>query len=120
MLSRQGCLELLERSGIKIAGRNACVVGRSNIVGTPMAMLLQRRDATVSVVHSRTPDPSAICSKADIVVAAVGSAEIVKASWIKPGAAVLDVGTNPVEVRDSVCTGLYGGWQGPSVGCQDR
>ncbi|KAK9814038.1 hypothetical protein WJX73_009858 [Symbiochloris irregularis] len=93
----KGCLELLKRSGIQISGRNACIIGRSNIVGTPMAMLLQRHDATVSVVHSRTADPAPIVSRADIVVAAVGNAEMVRAAWVKPGAAVLDVGTNPVE-----------------------
>lgn len=97
-LFRQGCLELLQRSGIRVAGRTACVIGRSNIVGTPVALLLQRHDATVSVVHSRTPDPAPIVSRADIVVAAVGAAEMVKPEWIKPGAAVLDVGTNPVDV----------------------
>lgn len=92
----KGCIELLERSGVAISGKRAVVVGRSNIVGMPAAMLLQRRDATVTVVHSRTPHPEELIRQADIVIAAVGIAEFVKADWLKPGAAVIDVGINPV------------------------
>ena len=92
----KGCIELLERSGITIKGKRAVVIGRSNIVGTPAAMLLQRRDATVTVVHSRTPHPEEIVRQADIVIAAVGVPEFVKGSWLKPGCAVIDVGINPV------------------------
>ena len=77
-------------------GKRAVVVGRSNIVGTPAAALLQRRDATVSVVHSRTQDAASLIRQADIVVAAVGVPEFVKGDWLKPGAAVIDVGINPV------------------------
>jgi 5,10-methylene-tetrahydrofolate dehydrogenase/methenyl tetrahydrofolate cyclohydrolase len=95
----QGCMELLERSGIEISGKRAVVVGRSNIVGTPAALLLQRRDATVTVVHSRTRDGAAICREADIVIAACGKAEMLTSDWIKPGAVVIDVGINAVDVR---------------------
>ena len=89
-----GCLELLERSGVSIAGKRAVVVGRSNIVGMPVAALLQAKDATVTVVHSKTKNISKIVREADIVVAAVGQAQFVKGSWLKPGAVVVDVGTN--------------------------
>ena len=89
---------MLERKGVQIAGKRAVVVGRSNIVGTPAAHLLQRRDATVTVVHSRTPDGAAICREADIVVAACGRAEMLTGDWIKPGAVVIDVGINAVDV----------------------
>lgn len=92
----KGCMVLLERSGIDIKGKTACVVGRSNIVGLPAALLLQNRDATVTMVHSRTPDAAAVCRQADIVIAACGRAEMVTADWIKPGAAVIDVGINAV------------------------
>ena len=92
----RGCIELLERSGIAISGKRAVVLGRSNIVGTPAAMLLQRRDATVTVVHSRTPNPEQIVREADIVIAAIGVAGFVKGDWLKPGCAVVDVGINPV------------------------
>lgn len=91
-----GCIELLERYKIPIAGKRAVVVGRSNIVGLPASLLLQNRDATVTVVHSRTPNAEKICSEADIVIAACGKAEMVTAAWIKPGAAVIDVGINAV------------------------
>lgn len=74
------------------------MVGRSNIVGTPAAMLLQRRDATVTVVHSRTPNGQQICSQADIVIAACGKAEMITGDWIKDGAVVIDVGINAVDV----------------------
>ena len=94
----QGCIELLERSGVSISGKSACVVGRSNIVGTPAAMLLQRRDATVTVVHSRTPNGQQLCSQADIVIAACGKAEMITGDWIKEGAVVIDVGINAVDV----------------------
>ncbi len=85
---------------MQIAGKRAVVVGRSNIVGTPAAQLLQRRDATVTVVHSRTPDGAAICAEADIVIAACGRAEMLTGDWIKPGAVVIDVGINAVDVSD--------------------
>ena len=91
-------MELLDRAGVQISGKRAVVIGRSNIVGTPVAMLLQRRDATVTVVHSRTPNAQEICAAADIIIAAVGVPEMVKGDWVKPGAAVIDVGTNAVDV----------------------
>ena len=93
----KGSIELLERSNIPIEGKSAVVVGRSNIVGTPAAMLLQRRNATVTVVHSRTPDPERYIKQADIVIAACGIAKFVQGSWLKPGAAVIDVGINAVD-----------------------
>lgn len=89
-----GCIELLERSGAVIKGANAVVLGRSNIVGLPAAMLLLHRDATITVCHSRTRDLPAVCRQADILIAAVGRAEMVKADWVKPGAYVIDVGIN--------------------------
>ncbi|CAN0884063.1 Bifunctional protein FolD 4, chloroplastic [Linum grandiflorum] len=101
----KGCIELLRRSGIQISGKKAVVIGRSNIVGTPAALLLQREDATVTVVHSRTKDPQEIVKQADIVVSAVGQANMVRGSWLKPGAVVIDVGINAVE--DSTCPRGY-------------
>lgn len=80
-------------------GKTACVVGRSNIVGLPAALLLMNRDATVTMVHSKTPNAQEVCRAADIVIAACGRAEMVKGDWIKPGAAVIDVGINAVPVR---------------------
>ncbi|KDP28129.1 hypothetical protein JCGZ_13900 [Jatropha curcas] len=93
----KGCLELLSRSGISIKGKNAVVVGRSNIVGLPVSLLLLKADATVTIVHSRTDDPESIIREADIIIAAAGQAKMVKGSWIKPGAAVIDVGTNAID-----------------------
>eukprot|EP00803_Ostreobium_quekettii_P006551 evm.model.scf_589.10 EVM.evm.TU.scf_589.10 scf_589:67696-72248(-) len=93
----QGCLELLDRHGVTIAGKRAVVFGRSNIVGMPVSLLLQQRDATVTVVHSRTPNPKEICLEADIVIAACGQAEMIQGDWLKEGAVVLDVGTNAVD-----------------------
>jgi len=78
-------------------GKRAVVIGRSNIVGTPAAQLLQRENATVTVVHSRTQNPAEITREADIVIAAVGKAELVRGDWLKPGAVVIDVGINAVE-----------------------
>jgi methylenetetrahydrofolate dehydrogenase (NADP+)/methenyltetrahydrofolate cyclohydrolase len=94
-----GVIELLERSGIEIAGRRAVVIGRSDIVGKPMALLLINRHATVTVCHSRTADLPAVCREADILVAALGRAAFVTADFVKPGATVIDVGTTRVEDR---------------------
>jgi methylenetetrahydrofolate dehydrogenase (NADP+)/methenyltetrahydrofolate cyclohydrolase len=91
-----GIIELLVREGIPIAGRHACVIGRSDIVGKPMALLLLQRDATVTVCHSKTPDLAAVCRQADILVAAVGRAGLVTRDFVKPGATVIDVGMNTV------------------------
>jgi 5,10-methylene-tetrahydrofolate dehydrogenase/methenyl tetrahydrofolate cyclohydrolase len=93
----QGCIELIERSGISIEGKEAVVIGRSNIVGIPVSLLLLQKNATVTIVHSRTKDAAAVVKRADIVVAAVGRAEMVKGDWIKPGATVIDVGINSVD-----------------------
>ena len=92
-----GCIELLDRYGIEIEGKEAVVLGRSNIVGLPVAMLLLHRNATITICHSRTKDLPAVCRRADILIAAVGRPQMVKADWIKPGAAVIDVGINRVE-----------------------
>lgn len=92
-----GCIELLDRYGIEIEGKEAVVLGRSNIVGLPVAMLLLHRNATITICHSRTQDLAATCSRADILIAAVGRPQMVKADWVKPGAAVIDVGINRVD-----------------------
>src|SRR5499426_2880733 len=91
-----GIIELLDRAKIPIAGRHAVVIGRSDIVGKPMALLLLHRDATVTVCHSRTPDLADICRQADLLVAAVGKPGLVTKHFVKPGAAVVDVGMNTV------------------------
>ena len=91
-----GIIELLVRERVPIAGRRACVIGRSDIVGKPMALLLLQRDATVTVCHSKTPDLAAVCREADILVAAVGRAGLVTRVFVKPGATVIDVGMNTV------------------------
>ena len=93
----KGCLELLSRNGISVKGKRAVVVGRSNIVGLPVSLLLLKADATVTIVHSHTPDPESVIREADIIIAAAGQAMMIKGSWIKPGAAVIDVGTNAVD-----------------------
>lgn len=91
-----GCLALLEEAGAQFKGANAVVLGRSNIVGLPVAMLLLHRDCTVTICHSRTKDLPAVCRSADILVAAVGRAEMVRRDWVKPGAYVIDVGINKI------------------------
>ena len=91
-----GIVELLTREGIPIAGRRACVIGRSEIVGKPLALLLLQRDATVTVCHSKTPDLDTVCREADILVAAAGKAGLVTKTFVKPGAAVVDVGMNTI------------------------
>lgn len=93
----KGCIELLIRSGIEIMGRKAVVIGRSNIVGLPTFLLLQRHHATVTVVHAFTKNPEEITREADIVVTAAGVPNLVRGSWLKPGAVVIDVGTHPIE-----------------------
>ncbi len=91
-----GVIELLQREAVAIAGRQAVVLGRSDIVGKPMALLLLHRDATVTVCHSRTVDLPAVCRRADILVAAVGKPGLVTPEFVKPGATVIDVGMNQV------------------------
>jgi len=89
-----GVMKLIAEAGLPLAGANAVVVGRSNMVGKPMAALLLGADATVTVCHSRTRDLAAVVARADLVVAAVGRAEMIRGDWIKPGAVVIDVGIN--------------------------
>jgi methylenetetrahydrofolate dehydrogenase (NADP+)/methenyltetrahydrofolate cyclohydrolase len=90
----KGAMRLIAESGVDPAGKRAVVIGRSNIVGRPMALLLEQANATVTVAHSRTPNLADVVREADLVVAAVGRPEFVKASWVKPGAVVIDVGIN--------------------------
>jgi methylenetetrahydrofolate dehydrogenase (NADP+)/methenyltetrahydrofolate cyclohydrolase len=92
-----GVIKLIEEAGVPIAGANAVVVGRSNIVGKPVAVLLTARDATVTLCHSKTRDLPQVVRGADILVAAIGKAEMVRGDWIKPGATVIDVGTNRLD-----------------------
>jgi 5,10-methylene-tetrahydrofolate dehydrogenase/methenyl tetrahydrofolate cyclohydrolase len=92
-----GCLVLLKKAGAKLSGAKAVVCGRSNIVGMPAALLLVKEDATVTVCHSRTKDLAGVCREADILIAAIGRAQMIRGDWIKPGAYVIDVGTNRVE-----------------------
>jgi methylenetetrahydrofolate dehydrogenase (NADP+)/methenyltetrahydrofolate cyclohydrolase len=102
-----GCMRLLALAGAKLEGANAVVVGRSNIVGKPMAQLLLAANATVTMAHSRTRDLPAVCRQADVLVAAVGKKEMIRGDWIKPGATVIDVGTNRATLPDGK-TKLYG------------
>ena len=96
-----GVIRLLEEAGAEFDGAEAVVLGRSNIVGMPVAMLLIHRNATVTVCHSRTKDLPGVCRRADILVAAVGRPQMVKADWVKPGAYVIDVGSNRVDDPES-------------------
>ena len=91
-----GCIYLLEQAGVEIAGANAVVLGRSNIVGMPAALLLLRKNATVTICHSRTKDLPGVIRNADILIAAIGRKEMVQGDWVKPGAAIIDVGINAV------------------------
>jgi 5,10-methylene-tetrahydrofolate dehydrogenase/methenyl tetrahydrofolate cyclohydrolase len=91
-----GCIYLLKEAGVEISGANAVVLGRSNIVGMPAALLLVKENATVTVVHSKTRDIPAVLRDADIVIAAIGRPEMVRGDWIKPGAAIIDVGINGI------------------------
>ena len=94
-----GVIEILKRYEIPITGRNAVVVGRSDIVGKPMALLLLQENATVTICHSRTRDLPAVCRSAEILVAAIGRAAMITADYIQPGAVVIDVGMNTVRTR---------------------
>jgi methylenetetrahydrofolate dehydrogenase (NADP+) / methenyltetrahydrofolate cyclohydrolase len=116
-----GVMWLLDRAGVPIEGAHAVVVGRSLIVGKPMALLLTARSATVTVAHSRTRDLPALCRTADILVAAVGRPEMIRGDWIKPGAAVIDVGINRTDagLRGDVAGGEaaeVAGWLTPVPG----
>ena len=88
------CVELADHYGVELAGKHVCVVGRSLVVGRPLAMLLLARDATVTLAHSKTKDAAALAREADIIVAAAGHAGLVDAGWLRPGQTVLDVGVN--------------------------
>ncbi|NNL66387.1 MAG: bifunctional methylenetetrahydrofolate dehydrogenase/methenyltetrahydrofolate cyclohydrolase FolD [Myxococcales bacterium] len=106
-----GILEVLDRHGVKLEGTRAVVIGRSAIVGKPVSLLLLHRSATVTVCHSRTRDLPALCREADVLVAAVGRARMVGPDWVKPGAAVIDVGVNVIDdklVGDVDFEGLQG------------
>lgn len=92
-----GCIRLLDETGVDLRGKNAVVVGRSNLVGKPIAALLLARDCTVTMAHSRTVDLASVCRQADILVAAVGRARLIQGDWVKPGAIVLDVGMNRLD-----------------------
>jgi methylenetetrahydrofolate dehydrogenase (NADP+)/methenyltetrahydrofolate cyclohydrolase len=95
-------IQLLKRCGIPIAGKRAVVVGRSDIVGKPAAMLLLHEHATVTICHSKTPDLAAVCREGDILVAALGRPAMITREFIRPGATVIDVGTTRVENRDEI------------------
>ena len=94
-----GCLIMLKGLGVELSGKNAVVIGRSNIVGKPMAQLLLKESCTVTIAHSRTKNIEDVCKKADIIVAAVGKPEMVKGDWIKRDAIVIDVGINRIEIE---------------------
>ena len=96
-----GVIRLLEEAGAEFDGAEAVVLGRSNIVGMPAALLLIHKNATVTVCHSRTKDLPGVCRKADILVAAVGRPQMVKADWVKPGAYVIDVGSNRIDAPET-------------------
>ena len=93
-----GCLIMLKGLGVELSGKNAVVVGRSNIVGKPMAQLLLKESCTVTIAHSRTKNIEEVCKKADIIVAAVGRPRMIKENWVKKDAIVIDVGINRIEV----------------------
>ena len=116
-----GCMELLRRSDLEIRGRRAVVIGRSTIVGRPIALLLTNADATVTICHSRTQDLPAVCREADILVAAIGRPGMVDSSYVKPGAFVIDVGTTPVDGKlmgdvDRASVEPVAGWLTPVPG----
>jgi len=116
-----GCMELLRRSGVPIAGSRAVVVGRSVIVGRPLALLLVNADATVTVCHSKTRDLAGVCREADILIAAIGRPGMITAEYVKPGAAVIDVGTSPVDGQlrgdvDRASVEPVAGWVTPVPG----
>ncbi|HCD99705.1 MAG TPA: bifunctional methylenetetrahydrofolate dehydrogenase/methenyltetrahydrofolate cyclohydrolase, partial [Armatimonadetes bacterium] len=96
-----GIMTLLDHYGVPLQGKRALVIGRSVILGKPMALMLLQKHATVTIAHSRTENLPDLCRQADVVVAAVGRAEMVRGDWIKPGAVVVDAGYNRVEGRDT-------------------
>jgi methylenetetrahydrofolate dehydrogenase (NADP+)/methenyltetrahydrofolate cyclohydrolase len=96
----RGSMKLIELAGVDLTGKRAVVIGRSNIVGKPIAQLLLQANATVTIAHSKTKDLPAVCREAEVLVAAVGRAEMVKRDWVKPGAVVIDVGINRIARPD--------------------
>lgn len=117
----QGCMELLARAGVEVRGGRAVVVGRSILVGRPMALLLTNADATVTVCHSRTRDLPGVCSEADILVSAIGKPGMITADYVKPGAAVIDVGITVVDGKvrgdvDRASVEPVAGWLTPVPG----
>jgi methylenetetrahydrofolate dehydrogenase (NADP+)/methenyltetrahydrofolate cyclohydrolase len=102
-------MELLRRSGIAVAGRRAVVVGRSDIVGKPVALLLLHADATVTICHSRTPGLASVTREADLLVAAIGRPGFIRAEHVRPGAVVVDVGINRIESREAAADLLEAG-----------
>jgi methylenetetrahydrofolate dehydrogenase (NADP+)/methenyltetrahydrofolate cyclohydrolase len=97
----RGSMKLLALAGVKLAGARAVVVGRSNIVGKPIAQLLLAEHATVTIAHSRTKDLPALCREADVLIAAVGKPEMIRGDWVKEGAVVIDVGINRIDLPAS-------------------
>jgi methylenetetrahydrofolate dehydrogenase (NADP+) / methenyltetrahydrofolate cyclohydrolase len=95
-----GCMRLLKSAGVDLKGARAVVVGRSNIVGKPIAQLLLAEHATVTIAHSRTRDLPSVCREADVLIAAVGKAEMIRGDWVKPGAIVIDVGINRIDAGE--------------------
>ncbi|MFP5364574.1 MAG: bifunctional methylenetetrahydrofolate dehydrogenase/methenyltetrahydrofolate cyclohydrolase FolD [Thermoleophilia bacterium] len=100
-----GCMHLLAQAGAQLEGAEAVVVGRSNLFGKPMAQLLLGANATVTICHSRTRDLAAVCRRADVLIAAVGRAQMVRADWVKPGAIVIDVGMNRLDTSPPTLVG---------------
>lgn len=103
----KGCLELIKSTGIEISGKNAVVIGRSILVGTPMANLLLHNDATVTICHSKTRNLPDICKTADILVVAIGSREFIRGEWIKQDAIVIDCGINSSEENGKLCGDVH-------------
>jgi len=114
-----GVIELLDRTGQTIGGKHAVVIGRSEIVGKPMALLLLQRDATVTICHSKTPDLVETCARADILVAAIGRPGFVTPEFVKPGAVVIDVGINRVDSREQAVA-LFGAGHPRMAGFDQR
>ena len=114
-----GIIELLDRTGQTIARKHAVVIGRSDIVGKPMALLLLQRDATVTICHSKTPDLAATCARADILVSAIGRPGFVTPAFVKSGAVVIDVGINRVDSRDAAVA-LFGANHARLAGFDER
>jgi methylenetetrahydrofolate dehydrogenase (NADP+)/methenyltetrahydrofolate cyclohydrolase len=114
-----GIIELLDRNDIEIAGANACIVGRSQIVGRPVASLLLQRHATVTICHSQTRDLPAVARQADILVAAIGKPAFIRGDYIKPGAIVIDVGVNKITDKDEAAS-VFGDEAGKRIAAIEK